>query len=802
MMLGGSTKTYKAYGKRKTHTINRTSLWPSSPDTSTSTSKQSTSSHSTSDSDASDSDDQNEDIFAFPSQSRSTALTALKTKRVARSVIPKSSNNNKSDQENRAPPPVRKAPYIQIKTYSVSSPVKKATTRTSRGGLGVGLTSAPAAGGENRSRSPLKPKLTGTRAGIPMVVLSSEEEEPVRLGRVKGERETSKTKLLPATKTRRTPRIPVLKESSEDVELDDGRDAKVDTGGTGRRTRGTLLTTAPPIVVDLTQSDDDENDTPPRISPQDEEEEVDQLESDSGDSEVDELDSDLDSPPTSHLPNSHFHSPISSPSPLEYLLSLSSPHPYHPLPFDQFISHPPAPFASSPLWAKIGEASYSEVFEGVSCKGEKLVCKIIPVHVEGGEGGDEMPYASEVEAVVREIAMGKLLGGEESKVDGFVKFKGAFIVQGCYPTPLLSQWDRFRSSHPRSTEQIRPDVLPADQIYAIIVLENAGIDLESFKVKKWEDAASIMEQVARICKGAEEELEFEHRDLHWGNILVRPSANDDDELAERMKELDVGLRASTSRRADPPPTSAKSGSGVTVTLIDFTLSRARVQGGGGKDKILFDAFEDECVFEGEGDAQFDVYRDMRQRTGGDWETFCPATNLLVRRPFHPALSLRMFGLTTILSAVSAVTTFFALDQSLGNLISSSASTVYRITRASTKVDDGHAAVSSFFDVQSPSRSQPTTGSRPRRSRRSAHLSSESATASSVPKIVVDTFYLAPLSSDHLETLSPPPRVANWAQNFPASATQLHPSYFEELLEIETILRKRAARKEKKERARV
>ena len=37
--------------------------------------------------------------------------------------------------------------------------------------------------------------------------------------------------------------------------------------------------------------------------------------------------------------------------------------------------------------------------------------------------------------------------------------------------------------------------------------------------------------------------------------------------------------------------------GVAVTLIDFTLSRAQVEGG---ERILFDAFDDECIFQGEG----------------------------------------------------------------------------------------------------------------------------------------------------------------------------------------------------------
>ena len=73
-----------------------------------------------------------------------------------------------------------------------------------------------------------------------------------------------------------------------------------------------------------------------------------------------------------------------------------------------------------------------------------------------------------------------------------------------------------------------------------------------------------------------------------------------------------------------------------MTLIDFTLSRAttREQKDEGEgEQILFDALEDECLFEGEGDAQFEVYRQMRDVVGGEWDKFHPITNVMVRPEF-------------------------------------------------------------------------------------------------------------------------------------------------------------------------
>lgn len=75
------------------------------------------------------------------------------------------------------------------------------------------------------------------------------------------------------------------------------------------------------------------------------------------------------------------------------------------------------------------------------------------------------------------------------------------------------------------------------------------------------------------------------------------------------------------------PLSAET-AGITATLIDFTLSRCVVDG-----CALFDEFEDEDLFKGTGDEQYDVYRRMRQvveSEGGGWGAGHLRTNVLVR----------------------------------------------------------------------------------------------------------------------------------------------------------------------------
>ena len=78
-------------------------------------------------------------------------------------------------------------------------------------------------------------------------------------------------------------------------------------------------------------------------------------------------------------------------------------------------------------------------------------------------------------------------------------------------------------------------------------------------------------------------------------------------------------------------------SGVRTTVIDYTLSRADVRQLSGRLETIWSTIED-CVFEGDGDAQFDTYRSMRAAVSlgadgesADWSGFHPITNLQARR---------------------------------------------------------------------------------------------------------------------------------------------------------------------------
>lgn len=93
---------------------------------------------------------------------------------------------------------------------------------------------------------------------------------------------------------------------------------------------------------------------------------------------------------------------------------------------------------------------------------------------------------------------------------------------------------------------------------------------------------------------AEEALEFEHRDLHWGNILINKV--DDRKIVSfniNGKEIQVPSY------------------GVEVSLIDFTMSRITYDGV----CIYNDLSLEKDLFNSKGNYQSEIYKLMRKRNG-------------------------------------------------------------------------------------------------------------------------------------------------------------------------------------------
>ena len=84
-------------------------------------------------------------------------------------------------------------------------------------------------------------------------------------------------------------------------------------------------------------------------------------------------------------------------------------------------------------------------------------------------------------------------------------------------------WDKYNEKN--ESENDRPDNLPHDQKFIALEFNNGGKDLEKFTFKNASQALQAWKQVVHSLAVAEEEHQFEHRDLHWGNVLIRETTH-------------------------------------------------------------------------------------------------------------------------------------------------------------------------------------------------------------------------------------------------------------------------------------
>ncbi|KAL8684300.1 MAG: hypothetical protein Q9218_008349, partial [Villophora microphyllina] len=303
---------------------------------------------------------------------------------------------------------------------------------------------------------------------------------------------------------------------------------------------------------------------------------------------------------------------------------------------------------------KIAQGTYGTVFriESRSYPNTFTIGKILPLQAPKGFGSRTKAFTS-IESAAREVEMLGVMEG----VEGFVEFRGAEVLQGVLPEPLAEVSKAFDElqddDYDIPTSWQKACTYPT-QLWLFLEMSDAGTDLETALTKglpgdncflrdasdgKTYISAStvndVFRQVATALAIAEKEMEFEHRDLHLGNICLLPipalapatqgaatAVNAREDSAGGEEEQDQPLHTITQT--------------VRVTIIDYTLSRARITHPSADSKVLFnDLTLDPEIFDGEGDLQYDVYRSMRtliwghqDEKLGDWAVFEPGTNVL------------------------------------------------------------------------------------------------------------------------------------------------------------------------------
>uniref|UniRef100_A0A671LWS9 Serine/threonine-protein kinase haspin n=1 Tax=Sinocyclocheilus anshuiensis TaxID=1608454 RepID=A0A671LWS9_9TELE len=257
--------------------------------------------------------------------------------------------------------------------------------------------------------------------------------------------------------------------------------------------------------------------------------------------------------------------------------------------------------------SKIGEGTFGEVFSTINASNETVALKIIPVEGSQQVNGEQQKTFGEI---LHEIIISKELSclnmKEINKTDGFIGLNNLHCVRGHYPEALLKAWDKF--DRQKGSENDRPDFFDDEQLFLILEFEFGGSDLENIngKLSSLVQAKSVLHQVTAALAVAEQALCFEHRDLHWGNILVKNIKHKHNEFILNGTVHSIETR------------------GVHVNIIDYSLSRLEIDGL----TVSCDISNDEELFMGQGDYQFEIYRLMKKENNNCWSTYNPHSNVL------------------------------------------------------------------------------------------------------------------------------------------------------------------------------
>ncbi|XP_076766925.1 haspin [Xylocopa sonorina] len=253
---------------------------------------------------------------------------------------------------------------------------------------------------------------------------------------------------------------------------------------------------------------------------------------------------------------------------------------------------------------KIGEGVYGEVF--LYEKGDKKsVIKIIPIEGSDSVNGEPQKKFHEIlSEIVIAMELHNLRFNIKYNTDGFVEVKNIKCIKGRYPVKLIELWNIYDEE--KRSDNDCPSMFHDDQLYIVLELSHGGQDLEAFVFNTAEEVYILFIQAALALAVAEKAVEFEHRDLHWGNILI--SRTNEPFVHYKLGQKDIELISK----------------GVKVSIIDFTLSRITYQGC----SVFNDLASDPTLFTAQGEYQFEIYRLMRDKVLNNWQKFEPYTNVL------------------------------------------------------------------------------------------------------------------------------------------------------------------------------
>ncbi|OWB74040.1 hypothetical protein B5S31_g3813 [[Candida] boidinii] len=275
---------------------------------------------------------------------------------------------------------------------------------------------------------------------------------------------------------------------------------------------------------------------------------------------------------------------------------------------------------------KISESKDTEIFvenciveddiEKISIVREpKYVLKVLTF------GKDELDQI-DLNDVIQELAVTQSLSNDTKCQDSFVKLESSVVVHGPFPKLLANAWNKHDIIIGEKSINSRPTKFEDDQLHLILRLNYEGENLEKFKINSWREAYDIFWNIVKTLVISEENLEFEHRDLHWGNILLKRN-NIKNNLNISSNGKYKFENSNFISLFDAQEFDEEEVDDISVKIIDCSNCRYKNSNNGGKqrqgqgqgqgqEQIIYTGLDNPKFFKGKNDYSFDIYKIMRQ----------------------------------------------------------------------------------------------------------------------------------------------------------------------------------------------
>jgi serine/threonine-protein kinase haspin len=129
------------------------------------------------------------------------------------------------------------------------------------------------------------------------------------------------------------------------------------------------------------------------------------------------------------------------------------------------------------------------------------IFKLIPLRPKSSKTTKQ----TSLESLLREIQLLKLL----DPIPGFARFRDLTVLQGPYPTPFYTAHFDHKARRPGESQNQAPSKYPAQQLWAMIEMDDAGSELASLSRPTAHQIFDVFWQVCYTLSCGEEMVEFE-----------------------------------------------------------------------------------------------------------------------------------------------------------------------------------------------------------------------------------------------------------------------------------------------------